>query len=412
MLCVLGMNVVLQINSFVFLNRNNFKDEKLYNYIWKILDPDCQCMDDTSRSLLKVPVSIICYSRMVVAESSATLLAIHRYWARRELFVAKVSRKSKSKQNPMQPPSNSTLSVDISLLRQCIGVVLSDCSSKRNFMETYERDGHINHSIQATIMEEYNHRQRDLFHKMFGQSQFPEDHLNGFNNLYLKTVLNNDHYNLFVERLQEYYDLCLEVSRVHEEKGDRQRVPTSLMSDVKVLIRRWYLHDNILMSRKEYSKLKCPTFDEELFMKDLKHLLEKEMSPYFHNVDIFLSLLEKGSKEELGCHLLECTNYRRHDSLRCFDVSVWNENCHKENDYKDIVRMLMARLIDPTETYQGPRLLLPPSWNKMVSSVVVDSSPASLLPKYSPLNFFFLEILLALCICIPEICINEETARG
>ena len=187
-----GMNVVLQINSFVPLSRKYFSKKKIYDYVWRLIDPEGKHSNDLMREQLRVPLSIICYSRKVIGESSSTLLNIQNYAKQSNLLevtpvcpaeeeISSTVREESNqdgnhnherrKRRKVRKLSSAILNVyNVSVLRKCLGTVIMDNASTRNYLLSVESDAHINHRILGEVKKNYENRQKVLAFKMFGNT--------------------------------------------------------------------------------------------------------------------------------------------------------------------------------------------------------------------------------------------------
>lgn len=388
------MNHVLQINSAVPLTRVNFPDKHLYKYLHNLLDKNNVCVTDEERSKLMVPVSIICYSRKAVGESADKLLAIDNYCKDDTLFVCSKPKKS-------TPPKE----YDISLLRQCLKIAIKDHQSSRNVMATYETNSHINHRVQKQIITNYETKQRNLAKLYFG----PEDpgcdedtgeirdykyvdkdfDLDNANAHYLRECLNQRKRNVFADRKDDYDKFREKVMKLEDND---EELSQELVTEFNDLVERWYYHMKSQNGKKydpaKYQTQRSTDIKEEchhnphcyypypkLQTKTNKGLRAtiSDMFVFFHDFTVFISLLnydEYGEKGIFG-KVVENSFYRgMHGLHKNFNLGLWYKFCSSDNE-ENRVENFDTLLIDPTETYQGPKLLMPAGWDKMVSSIKV-----------------------------------------
>ena len=371
------MNVVLQVNSFVQLTRTNFPEKKLYNYVWKLLDPKGKHSSDESRCKLKVPLSIICYSRKVVGESASTLLAISGYSTKTDPIVIRrestSKRMSKRRKTSCQKSDLTSISYDVSLLRQCLSIALLDNQSSRNYLETLERDGHINPKIQEMLLQNYANRQSVLAYKLSSshtstsnETLTQKQHLwSNFNVFYARSALNDAAFNLFLDRLQDYYDLCHEVTtRYPKNTKQVTSVSNYLRRKYLCLVHRWFLHPS--QTKNSDHAFKAPSLRQDTTFSQFEEIVLNKLHNFFHDICVFLQLLNSGEKVGLASCLKQSRCRKTIDIQRCFDHDTWFEHC-TSNNLEERSRNVKSKILDPEETYQGPKMLLPPAWNKLVS---------------------------------------------
>ena len=396
------MNYVLQINSSVELSRSNFPNEELYNYLHELLDPDGNYETDEMRSaMLRVPVSIICYSRKAVGESADKLLCIDYYCESNDSVFVPSSRGK----------SPSVKSYDISLLRRILKIPIKDNRSSRNVMATYETDAHINHSIQKVIIENYEKKISNLALLYFG-SNLPDYDLEEFepylgrnesicigtlhnaNGHFLRECLSQKHRNIFADKKNDY-DLLND--KVLALKNDTDPCPQDLIDELKEIVDRWYIRyprnkfslprktapENDQKNRNTYpphseissfykhksNRYPLPDLSPKT-IEDLKKVLET-MVPFFYDFNVFISLPgteEYGLKGPFG-KLVEIMfdEYNR-PLFKNFKLDEWYRYVSEGRELEDNIEKLDGLLIDPTETYQGPKLMMPAGWNKIVSN--------------------------------------------
>lgn len=394
------MNYVLQINSWVPLTRENFPQEDLYDYIHELLDPENEYDTDERRKSIAVPVSIICYSRKAVGESVDKLLCIDQFCEDRSPFEAsKVKR------------SDSRATYDISLLRKCLKVALKDHQSSRNAMATYETDSHINHEVQKTIIENYEKRISKLSALYFGndvpgysketfQSNDPHygknvDESYTFDNAnahYIRECLNSKQRNIYADRKDDYDTFS---EKVLQLENDTEPCDRSYLEELRRIVNRWYYRKDHNMERQlaiwqqrdrttyPPRNMKAPNSHNYYplpdlgpkTVKDLKKTV-RSMKPYFYNFSIFITLLdgeEEYTKGAFGKMIEESFDWHNHPLFKNFCLDEWYRSiCEDDSGVaheRNIEDKFDCLLIDPTETYQGPKLLLPAGWNKMVSHV-------------------------------------------
>ena len=389
-----GMNYVLQINSSVSLTRENFPNDDLYNYIHELLDPDNEYNTDEMRKKIMVPVSIICYSRKAVGESADKLLYIDEFCEDNTPFV---SSKFKNK-------SISTRQYDISLLRQCLKVALKDHQSSRNVMATYETNSHINHAVQKSVIENYEKRISHLSHLYFGDN-IPDYDLKSFevmdskyvnkvdsifdnaNAHYARECLNQKQRDIYCDR-KEDYDSFLEKVLLLED--DTEQCRTTHIEELRDIVHRWYYRkehnmERYLATREQENRNTLPPESYNVSrshnhyplpntsphtVKDLKETVIA-MKPYFHNFSVFVSLLngdENGRKGPLGKMIERSFDRYNHPLFKDFCLDEWYRFVCNDGDAHDCnIENFDKLLIDPSETYQGPKMLMPAGWNKIVS---------------------------------------------
>ena len=143
------MNNVLQINISVPLDAKFFPDQRLYNYIWKILDPEQKYETPESRKKeLMVPISVICYSRKVVGQATEKLLDLDQF----------------GKDCSLVTGSDGEVKYDVSVLRSTLRLCFLDVRSSRNVQAMYETSSYINHKVQEDAILKYtSHKFTSIF---------------------------------------------------------------------------------------------------------------------------------------------------------------------------------------------------------------------------------------------------------
>ena len=390
------MNYVFQINSSVKLTRTNFPNKCLYDYLHTLLDPEGEYVTDEMREMIMVPVSIICYSRKAVGESADRLVAIDNFCEDNTPFEASKDKKSKA-----------GTKYDISLLRKCLKVALKDHQSSRNVMATYETDSHINHAVQKAIIDNYEKRISDLALLYFGNN-IPDYELDTFepkdckyakqidentafdnaNAHYVRECLNMKQRNIYCDRKDDYDSF---LNKVLLLENDSCACESCYVLELRELVFRWYYRRNHrlaqhlatseqkqrntlppgnIQSSSSHYHYPLPNLNPKTY-KDLKEIV-LSMKPFFYNFSVFVTLLEteeRGLKGPLG-KMIESSMFDgyNHVLFKRFKLDEWyRSRCYEDCNHENNVLKFDALLMDPTETYQGPKMMMPAGWNKIVS---------------------------------------------
>ena len=110
-------------------------------------------------------------------------------------------------------------------------------------------------------------------------------------------------------------------------------------------------------------------------IKELKDILVA-MRPYFYNFSVFVSLLnsDEDGRGPLGKIIERSFDRYNFPLFKSFSLDEWYRSlCNGPSSdvaHDGNIENFDRLLIDPVETYQGPKLLMPAGWNKIVSHFV------------------------------------------
>jgi len=369
------MNNVLQINVSVPLDSKNFPDERLYNYIWKVLDPEGLFKTQEQRMSLMVPISVICYSRKVVGQSTEKLLELDNFADDESLVTGK----------------DGSTKYNISLLRKTLKKCFTDEQSSRNVQAMYETSSYINHEVQQDLVSSFNSHRTNLHEHLFENSAH-HDRTN-FNIYYLKNgyKAKNDWANLFADRKEDYDEFVTSIECIPEKNIF---IDSCFVREFRNLVDRWYPilesyvgqrgtaipYDKIQSDRrynrdrdlhKYYPRPSIPAEEKDTMTKSMMLTKLKEMKDFFYNVEIFMSIADGSKKALLALDLNESGTHICMDEedeysySTAFDIDAWYKYCQHDL-FEKRVDKLRASVIDAEETFQGPRLQYPAGWQKMV----------------------------------------------
>jgi hypothetical protein len=271
-------------------------------------------------------------------------------------------------------------------------------------MATYETNSHINHRVQKQIITNYETKQRNLAKLYFGpedpgwdkdtqgivdytylDKDFDLDNANGH---YLRECLNQRQRNVFADRKDDYDKFREKVTKL--EDNDEEISP-ELVTEFYDLVEQWYYHmksNHAKTDPAKYQKIRSTDITDDYWHnahcyypypklqtktnKGLRATIS-DMFVFFHDFTVFISLLNYDKYGEKGCFgkLVENSFFRGlHGLHKNFNLGLWYKFCSDANE-ENRVENFDTLLIDPTETYQGPKLLMPAGWDKMVSSIKV-----------------------------------------
>jgi hypothetical protein len=368
------MNNVLQINTSVSLNRINFPDPKLYDYVWKMLDKEGIYTTDALREELRVPISIICYSRKVVGQSTEKLLDLDAF----------------ATDDTPVTGSDGNSKYNIQLLRNVLRKSFLDTRSSRDVQAMYETNSYINHQVQDDLLRDFSSHRSNLNKFLLEDNG---ENWDDFNAYYLKNGIKCDkQLNLFADRKDEYDELCRMVNDIPDSNV---YVQLDIIREFRSLVSRWYPWLDDYQGRKgneiNYAKFQKERrqfqdrdhhryYPRPSISNDEVHSLTKselqsrlsEMKNFFYNVEVFLSITQDSKKCLLALDLADSKSYgpltedEEPFNKSEYDVDRWYEACqHWDMDKR--IENLRGSVLDCSETFQGPKLQFPAGWDKTVS---------------------------------------------
>ena len=371
-----GMNNVLQVNVSVPLNRTNFSDNRLYNYILRVLDPEGNLKTEKQQASLMVPISVICYSRKVVGQSTEKLLLLDNFAEDESLVTGK----------------DGLTNYNVSHLRKILRDCFTDERSSRNVQAMYETSAYINHQVQDDLLCKYNKNRTNLQLHLFEDIEPSNDRTN-FNIYYLKHGLKNDLWtNLFADR-KEDYDLLVQSVESIPDNSDNLFVDRNIILEFRDLVKRWYPilddylgqkgddipYDSIqrrkrsdphLDYHKYYAIPRIPKDEEDTTTRTMLLNRLEDMKEFFHSIEIFLSIVDGSKKSILALDLKDSgadigDTGEELEIPITFDINFWYKHCQRDL-FEQRLPKLRTSVIDCQETFQGPKLQYPAGWQKMV----------------------------------------------